>query len=176
MILPAFHHHSTKYQASLFRAPQCCSSGRHGKRGHHANRNHVWWHSQPYHSLIANKQHPPSKRSRIQQGLLCQQRNQLLHNIALTDYYDVTIIPCNMYIHHNDVYYNVQNQPPDWIPSDQPTSSLITSCTITSLVDSIDVLPYYQALKSLGDVSFFNSRYTLLDPSSYLYSRIMIQA
>jgi hypothetical protein len=43
-VLPAFHHHKTNYQSSLFRVQQC-SSGRHGKRGRHVNRNHVWWHN-----------------------------------------------------------------------------------------------------------------------------------
>ena len=85
-------------------------------------------------------------------------------------------MPFNMYIHHDDAYYDVQNQPPDWIPPDPPVILQTPSSAIDSLVDYIDVLSYYHALKSLQNISLSNSRYTLLDLSSHLYSRIMIQS
>jgi hypothetical protein len=86
-------------------------------------------------------------------------------------------MPSNIYIYFNDVYYNVADQPPDWIPPNQPQDNIIiTSDTINLLVDSIDVLSCYQAMNALETVPVFNSQYTLLDPSSHLHSRIMIQA
>jgi hypothetical protein len=169
-ILPVFNNYKSNYQSSILRTPRCCSSGRHSRRGKQSNRNHVSWHGQLYHSIDPKK---------LQQRTHLQQEKQLRHNIELTDYQDVIRMPPSICIYLDEVYYDVADQPPDWIPpnSVQSQPSLaITSDTINSLIDNIDVLSYHQATKSFEKISFFNSNYSLLDPTSILHSRILIQA
>jgi hypothetical protein len=57
-----------------------------------------------------------------------------------------------------------------------PTNYTASSDAICNLVNSIDVLSHYECIASLQDVSFFNSTYRRLNPSSNLFQSILIQA
>jgi hypothetical protein len=170
-ILPSFHN----YRNTIIRTTTgCCSSGRNGKKGRQANRHHVWWHGSLYSTKNLHKNYSPRTKCRIKQYTLRQKA-------FFSQYFDPLIIPPDITIIEDDVYYDsIINQcysPLRWKPPDPAPSLSITKETINAFVDAFDVLSHYNIIKSLNDdLPFNNSRYLLLDSLSPRYKRIMIQA
>jgi hypothetical protein len=80
-----------------------------------------------------------------------------------------------MFVVDDDVFYDA-NSFDDWLPPDLSPTLAITTKTINMLVDSLDVLSHYKQIRYFEDVSFFNSSYRRLAPSSIWFNKILIQA
>jgi hypothetical protein len=78
----------------------------------------------------------------------------------------------------DDVFYDTYDtyNEPDWLSHDTSKISAITTKTINAFIDSFDVLSHYNQIKSFESVSFFNSNYCRVDPSSNQYATILLQA
>jgi hypothetical protein len=172
-ILPTFHNYKTNYRLH-FILNTSCSSGRHGKRGRHSDRHHTWWYGSPYQKKYNTKEDSPRKKHRRQRGLLSNKEREIRRKIDLLKYFDPIIIPSNMYVIDDDVFYDTGTFD-GWLPSD-PSPNLVTSNMINLAVDSFDVLSHYKQLLQFETASFFNSSYFRLDPSSSQYTTILIQA
>jgi hypothetical protein len=174
-VLPTFYNYKTRYRLTFVLRTGTCSSGRHGKRGRHSDRHHTWWHGSQYRNKDNNKEDSPRKKHRIQRGLRCNKEREICRKIDLLQYFDPIIIPSNMFVIDDDVFYDA-NSFDDWLPPDLSPTLAITTKTINMLVDSLDVLSHYKQIRYFEDVSFFNSSYRRLDPSSIWFNKILIQA
>jgi hypothetical protein len=165
-LLPTFYNRKTKYHSSTFRS---CSSGRHGKRGRFTDRHNVRWYGSTYRKKHNNEL--PRKQSRCS---FCNKEQEIRCKINLLQYFDPIIIPPDIYVIDDDVFYDaaVLNC---WLSDDQPSIAITTSL-INSLVDSVDVISHFKQLQRYWNVSFFNTSYRQLDPSSTQFSSILIQA
>jgi hypothetical protein len=173
-LLPTFYYLETKYRSSNFRG---CSSGHHGKRGRFTDHHNTWWHGSTYHNKYKYKEDSPRKKSRRQQGSICNKEREIRRKIDLLQYFDPIIIPPDIYVIDDDVFYDVDVSN-CWLSDNQliTPSVIITTSSINSLVDSINVLSHYKQLQRYWNVSFLNSSYRRLDPSSTQFSSILIQA
>jgi hypothetical protein len=204
-ILPNFYNYKTNYRLKFILKTGSCSSGRHGRRGRHSDRHHTWWSGSSYRNKKDhdNKEDSPRTRYR-QQRLLCNKERSIRRKINLLKYFDPLIIPSNMFVIDDDVFYDTDTFDeyfdPVIIPSNMvvfddrvfydtttfdgllpslnPNSSpfAISSKMISTMVDSFDVLSHYKQLLHFETASFFNSSYRRLDPSSTKYNTILIQA
>jgi hypothetical protein len=171
-ILPSF----SNYRNTITKTTTgcCCSSGRNSRRGRHTDRHHSWWDGS-YKEKNHNKQDSPRKSHRKER---CNKERQIRQKINLLQYFDPLIIPIDTFVIDDDVFYdtrtNFQNQ--QWMPSDPIQSLAITSTTVNLLVDSIDVLSHYENILSFENVSFFNTSYQRLEPTTALYGSLLIQA
>jgi hypothetical protein len=172
-ILPNFYNYKTNFRLKSIFKKGSCSSGRHGKRGRHSDRHHTWWFGSPYRNKNNNKEDSPRKRSR--RGSLSNKERDIRRKIDLLQYFDPIIIPSNMFVIDDDVYYDMDTFD-GWLPPDPSPVLAITKRTIGSLVDSFDVLSHYNQLLLFENISFFNSSYRRLEPSSTQFNTILIQA
>jgi hypothetical protein len=175
-ILPSFYSRQSRYQSLLSRT-KSCSSGRHGKRGRHTDRHNTWWHSSAYNKKYNYKEDSPRKKSRRQRGSLCNKERAIRQKIDLLQYFDPIIIPSDVFVIDDDVFYDAVLLD-CWLPSDLSLTSatLITTTDIDNLLVSIDVISHYKQLLHFWSVSFFNSSYRRLEPSSPHFNSILIQA
>jgi hypothetical protein len=142
----------------------------------------VWWHGSPYKKKYRHKEDSPRKKHRQQ-----SKEREIRRKIFLLQYHDPLIIPSNVFVIDDDVFYDTINihyeesrvAQLDWIALDNTPSSstlAITTATINALVDSFDVLSHYKHIQSCEEESLFNSSYHRLDSSSFQFRRILIQA
>ena len=173
-VLPSFHN----YRNTIIKTTTgCCSSGRSSKKGRQTNRHHVWWQGAPYSTKNLQPHLSPRTECRIK-------RYELRQKIFLLKYFDTLIIPQDVTIIEDDVYYDARRNHCEsqlqWEQSANSTSILsITKEKITAFVDAFDVLYHYKAIIDLEEPEclFFNkSQYKSLNPSSSTYKRILIQA
>jgi len=64
-------------------------------------------------------------------------------------------------------------------PNSAPTvddNDTVSLDAVHNFVDSIDVLSHYECLLSFEDISFFNTSYRRLEPTSHLFKNLLIQA
>jgi hypothetical protein len=175
-ILPNFYNYKTNFRLKFTLRAGSCSSGRHGKRGRHSDRHHTWWFGSTYRNKNNNKKDSPRKKHRQQRGLLCNKERDIRRKIDLLKYFDPIIIPSNMFVIDDDVFYDTDTFD-DWLPPDlSPIPITITTKMINIIVDSIDVLSHYNQLLHFETASFFDSPYRRLSPSSPQYTSILIQA
>jgi hypothetical protein len=173
-ILPTFHN----YRNITIKITRngCCSSGRHGKRGRHSNRQHVWWHGSPYRNKNKDKDDSPKKNRRQ----CSKDQRILLRRIRLNTeslkYFDPLIIPLHIFVIDDDVYYDTFTFFEWNLPDGPSPTSAITTTTINMLINSFDVLSHYKEILSCEDDLLFDSSYHRLDPSSTIFASILIQA
>jgi hypothetical protein len=103
---------------------------------------------------------------------------EIRQKINLLQYFDPLIIPIDTFVIDDDVFYDTRNdlQEQQWMLSDPIQTIAITSTTVNLLIDSIDVLSHYENILSFEDVSFFNTSYRRLEPTTALYGSLLIQA
>jgi hypothetical protein len=169
-ILPLFTNYRNNNPKK--RTNPCCSSGRHGKRGRHSNRHHAWWHGLRYNKKNNHNNDSPGKKRR----LLCKHERDIRQKIDLLQYFEPLFRPPNIYVIDDDVFYDTEDVFDDWILPDPTPIPAITSNTIKSFIDSFDVLSHYEQILSFEAISFFESSYHRLDPSSSRFGQILIQA
>jgi hypothetical protein len=172
-LLPTYHNRKTKHHRTTN-----CSSGRHGKRGRFTDRHNTWWHGSTYQNKYKYNEYSPRTKFRRHQGSTCNKEREIRRKIDLLQYFDPIIIPPDIYVIDDDVFHDAHALVPNrWLPEDKLTSPLtISTSSISALVDSIDVISHYEQLQQFWNVSFFNSSYRRLDPSSTQFSSILIQA
>ena len=157
--LPSFHNYQ---RIRPSRSGKGCSSGRSGRKGRHGDRHHSWW------SLPYRKKGSSPKRKHQHQHQSFRQKINALH------YFDPLPIPSTIAVSDDDIFYDVRDVyyltlKAPWLPDPDPKPAITTE-TINMLVDSIDVLAHYNQLAFFDSISFCNSRYRRLDPSSKQYS------
>jgi hypothetical protein len=120
---------------------------------------------------ITTKTKLKTYRKRSKQELDIQQK------IDLLQYFDPLIQPSNLFVIDDDVFYDTKQIPevitqPSLIDWTEP----IPSAEICAILDLIDVISHYKQIQSFENVSFFNSSYGCLQPSSAAFQSILIQA
>ena len=174
-VLPSFHNYRNTVPKTT---PGCCASGRHGKRGRHSDRHHVWWNGSAYRKKYKHKEHSPRKKHRIQR---CLKEREIRQKIDLLQYFDPLVMPSNMFVIDDDVYYDTRTVYYGFFYDERnhhrhPPPLSIPINPIDELINSFDVLSHYKQIIAFEEVLFFNSHYRRLDPSSPEFSGILIQA
>jgi hypothetical protein len=114
-ILPNFYNYKTNFRLKIILRTGSCSSGHHGKRGRHSDWHHTWWFGSTYRNKNKNKKDSPRKRHCQQQGLLCNKEREICRKIDLLKYSDPIIIPSNMFVIDDDVFYDTDTFD-GWLP------------------------------------------------------------
>jgi hypothetical protein len=163
-LLSTFYNCKTKFHSSSTFGN--CSSGRHGKRGRFTDRHNTWWHGSTY----------QIKSRRQSRHLLRTKEREIRCKIDLLQYFDPIIIPPDIYVINDDVFYDAAVLD-SWLSDDICVPSIaVTLLSINLLIDSVGVISHYKQLQRYWNVSFLNTSYRQLDPSSTQFSSILIQA
>jgi hypothetical protein len=133
-LLPSFSNYRNTINTKT--TTGCCSSGRHGRRGRHTNRHHTWWNGSSHqNNNNKNKDVSSRKSHRKEQS---KKEQDILQKIDLLQYFDPLIIPSNMFVIDDDVFYDTSNDKINesheqrWMPDDPLPSLAITTTTINS--------------------------------------------